>query len=104
MRSPNSSFFVLHSSFVNDFHLLSYTLFVYGFEHFFDKVGIHAAQGALRAALLQNLVVAARLKDGYAVLLLVSTNFAGHAHTLGQHLDQVVVTFVNLRAQLVQIL
>ena len=38
-----SKFFIPHSLFINDFHLLPYTLFVYGFEHFFDEVGIHTA-------------------------------------------------------------
>ena len=69
---------------------------MYRLKYLFDEFGIHAAQCALRAAFLENLVVASGLQDGYVVLFLVSADFSCHTHSLGQLLNKIVVAFVNL--------
>ena len=47
LRMKISKFFILNSSFINDFHLLSYTLLMDSFKHFFNAFGIDAAERAL---------------------------------------------------------
>lgn len=89
---------------INNFHLLSHTLFVYRLKYLFDELGIHAAQCALRAALLEDFVVASGLQDGHVMFLFVSADFSCHTHSLGQLLDKIVVTFVNLLTQFAEVL
>ena len=59
---------------IYNFHLLSYTLFVYRLKYLFDEFSIHATQCALRAAFLEDFVVASGLQDGHVMLFFVSVD------------------------------
>ena len=83
---------------IDDFHLLAYRLFVDGFKDFFHKFHIHAALSTLDAAFFQNLIVTSALEHCGIVFFLVRAYFACDAHPLGQVLDDIVVTLVNLLA------
>ena len=63
-------------SFINNVDLLAHTFTVDGFEHRFDEVYLHAAEGTLGTTLVDDFLVALGLHNGYVVLLLVTGNFA----------------------------
>jgi hypothetical protein len=90
--------------FIDNLHLLTNRFFVDGFEDHFHKLCTHAALFALSTAFFKNLVITSGLKHCDIVFLFVSTDFACYAHTFCQFLYDVVITFVNLLAQYVQIL
>ena len=73
-------------------------------EHVLHEVRRHAAEHALRTALVEYLGVAARLYDCHVVLALVLSDFAADAHALGQQFNERVVDFVNLVAQRIEAL
>ena len=89
---------------IYNFHLLSYTLFVYRLKYLFDEFSIHATQCALRAAFLEDFVVASGLQDGHVMLFFVCTDFTCHTHPFGQLLNKIVVAFVYLLAQFAEVL
>ena len=53
---------------IHQFNLLAHAFFVNILKDAFHKFGRHAAEHALRAALVKDFVVAARLHDGHVVL------------------------------------
>ena len=93
---------VSQKSFVNNLHLLAYTLFVDGLEHLLYEFRTHTAECALSPTLVEDFVVTSCLEDGHAMFLLERTDFTTHAHTLRQYLDDAIVAFVNLCAEFAQ--
>ena len=77
---------------------------MHAFEDFLHKLAVHAAKRALSAALVENLTIPYGLQHGHVVLLLVLSDFAAYAHTLGKQVHQLVVEFVNLLTQFVDTL
>ena len=87
-------------SLVDDLYLLSHTFLVYCLVDFLDELGVHAAEGALCAALVENLVVALCLQHGHVMLFLVLSYLTAHAHALCEDVHHLVVELVDLLAQL----
>ena len=84
--------------------MLPHTFFVYRLKYLFDEFSIHATQCALRAAFLEDFVVASGLQDGHVMLFFVCTDFTCHTHPFGQLLNKIVVAFVYLLAQFAEVL
>ena len=68
-------------------------------KHAFHKLGRHAAEHALRTALVEDFVVATRLHDGHVVLQFILAYFTADAHTLRKEFHKVVVDFIDVAAQ-----
>ena len=68
---------------VDDIDLLAYTLLVDTLEDGGYKLGIQSTERPFGTVFFKNLPVAASLKDGHVVILLVLTDFAAYAHSSG---------------------
>jgi hypothetical protein len=84
---------------IDDFHLLTYALFVNCFVDGAYEIGAYATEYALGTALVEDFVVTLRLYDGHVVVLFVTSDFTADAHTFGEHLQNLVVAVVNLFTQ-----
>ena len=70
-----------------------------GEEHRLQKFATHLHVGADLESGADHIVVAVGLHHGHAVLLLILAYLAAHAHTLGEHFEQLIVDLVDLLSQ-----
>ena len=84
---------------VDYLYLLSYRLFMNFLEDGTYELGTHATKNALRATLIEYLIVTRCLKHGHVVLFLILSYLTADSHSLCKKLYELVVQLVNLLTQ-----